>query len=124
MVDLRNTGKFSVVVPYKDNQFLMVYNEERGWEFPGGSLEDDESYKEAAIREFVEETGRAIFDIKYVGKIGDGKIFTGKVGDKVGEKSVEGKVRYFTSLPNFEKLSFDPGEYYELLRKAEEIFKS
>lgn len=36
---------------------LMVHHKERGWEFPGGKNEDDESIVQTAIRELKEETG-------------------------------------------------------------------
>jgi 8-oxo-dGTP diphosphatase len=39
----------------------MVLNERRGgWELPGGSIKEGESVKEAAEREFLEESGYAI----------------------------------------------------------------
>ena len=35
----------------------MVKNRSRGWELPGGSIDQDEEPEEAALRELYEETG-------------------------------------------------------------------
>tara|TARA_Y100001970_G_scaffold277652_1_gene382185 strand:- start:1839 stop:2171 length:333 start_codon:yes stop_codon:yes gene_type:complete len=35
----------------------MVLHEERGWEFPGGSKDEEEGWDVAALRELYEETG-------------------------------------------------------------------
>ena len=32
-------------------KWLMVYHNDRGWELPGGRIEDGESIKNAALRE-------------------------------------------------------------------------
>ena len=51
------------VCRYKD-KFLFSYNEKRkGWEIPGGHIEDGESWKEACTREMYEETGATKIDI-------------------------------------------------------------
>jgi len=36
-------------------RWLMVYHHERGWELPGGRIEDSESVEVAALRELKEE---------------------------------------------------------------------
>ena len=41
-----------------DNEcWLMVLNKKRGWELPGGKIEDNERMEEAILRELFEETG-------------------------------------------------------------------
>lgn len=47
----------AVMVLNKDNKVLLVQNPIRGWEFPGGYLEEGEAIKEAAVREVEEESG-------------------------------------------------------------------
>ena len=37
--------------------WLMVLNKDRGWEFPGGKMEEGEKLDEAGLRELYEETG-------------------------------------------------------------------
>lgn len=56
-----------VVVLFASGRAALVKNARRGWEFPGGHREDDESYRETAAREALEETGATISDIKYLG---------------------------------------------------------
>lgn len=51
------------VCRYKD-KFLFSYNEKRkGWEIPGGHIEDGESWNDACTREMYEETGATKIDI-------------------------------------------------------------
>ena len=40
-----------------DECWLMVLNKKRGWELPGGKIEDNEQIEEAILRELFEETG-------------------------------------------------------------------
>lgn len=51
----------------KDSEWLMVKNKYRGWEFPGGHKENDETVFETATREAFEEAGADIKNLQYVG---------------------------------------------------------
>ena len=39
------------------NPWVMVLHNERGWELPGGNINEDEEWDVAALRELYEETG-------------------------------------------------------------------
>ncbi|WP_174616481.1 NUDIX hydrolase [Virgibacillus ihumii] len=49
------------------NELLLIKGPRRGWEMPGGQVEEGESLKEAAIRETKEECGVDIEIIKFCG---------------------------------------------------------
>lgn len=63
----------SVAVINDKNEILLVKNWKRGWEFPGGYVENGESVKSAAIREAKEEAGIDIHITKLCGVIQDVK---------------------------------------------------
>jgi 8-oxo-dGTP diphosphatase len=56
-----------VICRYQD-QWLLTNHPKRGWEFPGGKVEDDEEPTEAARREVWEETGAQIESLYYIGQ--------------------------------------------------------
>lgn len=56
-----------VVVLLASGKVVLVRNARRGWEFPGGHREDNESYRETAAREALEEARATIRDIEYLG---------------------------------------------------------
>lgn len=55
-------GSRLVVERYHNNrcEFLFVQHPLKGWELPGGAMDPGESGKQAAMREFTEETGLEI----------------------------------------------------------------
>jgi 8-oxo-dGTP pyrophosphatase MutT (NUDIX family) len=56
-----------VVILNYDAEILLVKHPKRGWELPGGQVEENESIRLAAIREVKEETGIDIKLVKYCG---------------------------------------------------------
>ena len=59
------------VVIYKSKVLLLYKNQSGkyiGWVMPKGTLEQDESHKQAALREVKEESGVIARAIKYIGK--------------------------------------------------------
>jgi 8-oxo-dGTP diphosphatase len=56
-----------VVILFCLDKFVMVWNPDRGWEFPGGHREGKETYEETAIREVQEEAQIEIQNFGYLG---------------------------------------------------------
>lgn len=56
------------VVCRHQDQWLLTKHSDRGFEFPGGKVEDNETALEAAIREVKEETGGIVKEIEYIGQ--------------------------------------------------------
>ncbi len=58
----------SLMVAVHDGRVLLVHNSWRQeWELPGGTLEAGETPREAAVREFREETGTVAGEVGFVG---------------------------------------------------------
>ncbi|TWT09277.1 NUDIX hydrolase [Planomicrobium sp. CPCC 101079] len=57
----------AAIVLNDKRQILLIKGPKRGWEMPGGQVEEGESLKDAAIREVKEESGIAIEIVKFCG---------------------------------------------------------
>lgn len=57
----------AAVILNKQGEILLIKGPLRGWEMPGGQVEEGESLKEAAIREVKEESGIDIEVLKFCG---------------------------------------------------------
>ncbi|WP_226683227.1 NUDIX hydrolase [Sutcliffiella horikoshii] len=57
----------ATVVLNDKNEVLLIKGPRRGWEMPGGQVEEGESLKEAAIRETKEESGIDVEIVKFCG---------------------------------------------------------
>lgn len=57
----------AAIVLNEDNEILLIKGPERGWEMPGGVVEEGESLTQAAIRETKEESGVDIEIIRFCG---------------------------------------------------------
>ncbi|WP_227936517.1 RNA deprotection pyrophosphohydrolase [Alkalihalobacillus deserti] len=64
---LLETKHVWVVCRYLD-KWLLTNHSTRGWEFPGGKVEEGESITEAAEREVWEETGATIKSLHFIGQ--------------------------------------------------------
>ena len=68
------------IVPQKDRVRVIVYRDDgaillvknrfsrQGWALPGGGVNRNESYEQAAVREVSEEIGLKIHNLRYLGK--------------------------------------------------------
>lgn len=57
----------ATIVLNDNNELLLIKGPLRGWEMPGGQVEEGESLKEAAIRETKEESGMDVEVLKFCG---------------------------------------------------------
>lgn len=60
-------GHVWIVCRYQ-GKWLLTNHSKRGWEFPGGKVEERESAVEAAKREVYEETGARLEAVHYLGQ--------------------------------------------------------
>ncbi len=106
---------FVCVIGFSDaGEFVMIRHWKRGWEWPAGYIEPNEKPEESASREFTEETGFSISNLRLIRQTPSGLYFSGLVGPKIGTPSpreVSG-VKFFKTLPDRRELSF--GEEREL----------
>ena len=63
----KHTVVAAAVVLNEDNEILLLNGPKRGWEIPGGRVEEGESLSTAAIRETKEETGIDIEIVRFCG---------------------------------------------------------
>lgn len=57
----------ATIVLNENREILLIKGPRRGWEMPGGQVEEGESLKDAAIRETKEETGIDIEVLAFCG---------------------------------------------------------
>ncbi|WP_163100032.1 NUDIX hydrolase [Peribacillus alkalitolerans] len=57
----------AAIILNEHNEILLIKGPRRGWEMPGGQVEEGESLKQAAIRETKEESGIDIEILKFCG---------------------------------------------------------
>ena len=57
----------AVIVMNEKQEILLLRGPKRGWEMPGGQVEEGESLKTAAIRETMEETGIEVDILSFCG---------------------------------------------------------
>jgi len=98
-------------IGFLSDRFLMVYNPSRkGWEMPGGHIENDETDEEAVKREFLEESGFSFTPIAKKER-GTVSVFAGTVEKTPFRGEMEWQ--FFKKLPL--DLAFPEEEYEEMI---------
>jgi 8-oxo-dGTP diphosphatase len=101
-------------IAFDGDRFLMVLNpKRRGWEMPGGRVEEGEDDKTASIREFREETGQEFVPVASM-QYGKGAVFAGLFNITGGK----GEMRWELFDPLPKDLSFPEVEYIEQVEWA------
>lgn len=67
MVTPKHIVSAAAIVLNDKDEILLIKGPRRGWEMPGGQVEEGESIKDAVIRETKEESGIDIEVIKFCG---------------------------------------------------------
>lgn len=106
----------ATIVLNDQNEILLIKGPMRGWEMPGGIVEEGESLKDAAIRETKEESGidievlkfcrvfqnvnKSIFNTLFLAKPIGGKLTTSPESLEVGFFPIEQALKMIT-IDNF-----------------------
>lgn len=116
---------FAIVVAFEDDsreRFVLARHEQRGWEIPGGHVEEDESPAQAARREFAEEIGHQLVDFHPVivqeREVGTCHVYAGHVGERLEDDASRDEQiadwRFVERLDEVEPLAF-PDDPYEAI---------
>lgn len=57
----------ATIVLNEQGEMLLIKGPRRGWEMPGGQVEEGESLKDAAVRETLEESGIEVEIVRFCG---------------------------------------------------------
>lgn len=116
----RPTGaeRYVYIYAFRGGRLMMVKSVSRGgWEIPGGRVQAGEDPSDAAVREFMEETGHGLRIISSV-EADRGTVFFGKVGSRIADfrrDEIEA-VDLVDSFPD--DLNYPEIEYRAYLRTA------
>lgn len=118
---------FAIAIVFEDDErkrFLVARHAERGWEIPGGRIEEGEAPLQAAVREFREEIGHQVRGAEVVldHETPEGRcwVVTGTLGPRVttpGEEEAIVRSRFVEHLGQVEPLAF-PDDPYEAIEDA------
>lgn len=105
-----------VLMQHRDNKAEIDYPD--SWTVPGGSIDDGESLEEAATREFLEETGYRLANLRFLvsdshllpnGSIARRHFFWSTYDGSQELYCYEGQALRFASPEEFSKMNVVPG---------------
>ena len=116
----------AAIVVNEENEVLLIKGPRRGWEMPGGQVEEGESLKAAAIRETKEECGldievtrfcgvfqnvdRSICNTLFLGRAIGGELTTTEEALEVGFFPIEKVYEMVTYLNFKERIEYSLNE--------------
>ncbi|RRJ65184.1 NUDIX hydrolase [Paenibacillus oralis] len=109
----KHTVTAAAVVLNDNHEILLIYGPKRGWEIPGGRVEEGESLSSAVVRETKEETGIDIEIVKFCGLFQNVKesvyntLFLGRpIGGKFRTSNESLEIGYFTIEEALNKITW------------------
>lgn len=109
----KHTVTAAAVVLNHNNNILLINGPKRGWEIPGGRVEEGESLSTAVVRETKEETGIDIEIIKFCGLFQNVKesvcntLFLGRpIGGEFKTSNESLEIGYFTIEEALQKITW------------------
>lgn len=118
------TPSHILVICQYENKWLLTNHKQRGWEFPGGKVENNETLEDAAKREVLEETGAlvkemipiAAYKVFETNRTFVKKVYLGMVDTLIkNEDYLETNGPVLVEQENFEKERFLP--HYSFIMK-------
>jgi len=107
-----------VIVYRDDGDILLVKNRfsRQEWALPGGGVNRNESYEQAAVREVLEEVGLKIHNLRYLGKANSHESYA-KFSVRVfaaHASNCDIKCNFEIMEARWLNMNYLPGEYYAL----------
>lgn len=111
-----------VIIYRDDGDILLVKSRfsRQEWALPGGSVNSNESYEQAAAREVLEEVGLKIDNLRYLGKTNSHESYAKFSVRVFAAHTSDGDIKYNFEIMEARWLNreYIPGEYHALCQRA------
>jgi ADP-ribose pyrophosphatase YjhB (NUDIX family) len=100
------------------NRLLLLHRTDNAaWGIPGGAMEPGESLEATAIRETLEETGLAVYDLDLFGAFSGPEFFYKYPnGDQVYNVTIIYLVRNYSGEPRLDSQEHDQADFFDLVK--------